>query len=55
MTTFDAILAGQWLFLAYFVGINAGYLAQNLLAILSIRRYLRNSDVGGGGRGVLRR
>ncbi len=47
MTGFDILLACQWMFLAYFVGINTGYLGQNLFAILSIRRYLRISDVDG--------
>jgi cellulose synthase/poly-beta-1,6-N-acetylglucosamine synthase-like glycosyltransferase len=30
----------EWVFLAYFVGINLAYLAQNLVAIRSIRRYI---------------
>ena len=35
----------EWLFLAYFVAINLGYLAQNLVAVYSIRRYLRSSAI----------
>jgi len=35
----------EWLFLAYFLAINLGYLAQNLVAVYSIRRYLRSSAI----------
>ncbi|MDX1482337.1 MAG: glycosyltransferase [Woeseiaceae bacterium] len=40
MTTRDFVLSGQWLFFAYFVGINLGYLAQNVIASATIRRYM---------------
>lgn len=35
----------EWLFLAYFVAINVAYLTQNLVAALSIRRYLRSAAI----------
>ena len=35
----------EWLFLAYYLAINLGYLAQNLVAVYSIRRYLRSSAI----------
>jgi cellulose synthase/poly-beta-1,6-N-acetylglucosamine synthase-like glycosyltransferase len=35
----------EWLFLAYFLAINLGYLAQNLVAVYGIRRYLRASSI----------
>jgi cellulose synthase/poly-beta-1,6-N-acetylglucosamine synthase-like glycosyltransferase len=35
----------EWLFLAYFLAINLGYLAQNLVAVYGIRRYLRSSSI----------
>ena len=44
MTLEDFVIAGQWVFLAYFVGINAGYLMQNVIAAYGIRRYLQTSD-----------
>lgn len=34
--------AFQWLFLAYFVGSNGGYLLLHLLSLLSVRRYLES-------------
>ena len=33
----------EWAFLAYFVGINLAYLGQNLVAVSSIRRYIRSA------------
>ncbi len=33
----------QWIFLLYFVGINLGYLAQNLIAMIGIRKYLQTA------------
>ena len=33
----------EWVFLAYFIAINVGYLGQNLIAIRSIRSYIRAS------------
>ena len=44
MTLEDFVVGGQWVFLAYFVGINAGYLMQNVIAAYGIRRYLQTSD-----------
>ena len=44
MTAQDIILSGQWIFLAYFVGINAGYLMQNVIAAFGIRKYLQTAD-----------
>ena len=44
MTLQEFVLAGQWVFLAYFVGINLGYLLQNVVAAHGIRRYLQTSD-----------
>jgi cellulose synthase/poly-beta-1,6-N-acetylglucosamine synthase-like glycosyltransferase len=44
MTLEQFIVAGQWVFLLYFVGINAGYLAQNVIAAAGIRRYLQTAD-----------
>jgi cellulose synthase/poly-beta-1,6-N-acetylglucosamine synthase-like glycosyltransferase len=35
----------EWLFLAFFLAINIAYLAQNLIAVRSIRRYLRSSAI----------
>lgn len=39
------IEAIEWIFLAYFAGINLGYLAQCLLAVRSVRRYLKSSAI----------
>lgn len=44
MTFQEFVLAGQWVFLAYFVGINAGYLLQNIVAAHGIRRYLQTAE-----------
>jgi len=44
MTLEDLVLGGQWVFLAYFIGINAGYLLQNLIATHSIRRYMLTAE-----------
>lgn len=44
MTVEQLVLGGQWIFLAYFIGINVGYLAQNVIAAWSIRRYMLNTD-----------
>ena len=44
MTLQEFVSAGQWVFLAYFVGINLGYLMQNVVAAIGIRRYLQTSD-----------
>jgi hypothetical protein len=39
----DFVQHAQWIFLLYFVGINAGYLAQNVIATMGIRKYLQTS------------
>ncbi len=44
MSAMDFMLAAQWVFLAYFVGINVGYLAQNVIAAAGIRRYLQTAE-----------
>lgn len=35
----------EWLFLGYFAAINTAYLAQNLVAVRSIRKYIRTSAI----------
>ncbi len=40
----DVVLSGQWVFLAYFVGINLGYLMQNVIAAFGIRKYLQTAE-----------
>jgi cellulose synthase/poly-beta-1,6-N-acetylglucosamine synthase-like glycosyltransferase len=35
----------EWLFLGYFAAINVAYLAQNLVAVSSVRKYLRTSSI----------
>ena len=37
-------MGGQWIFLAYFVGINVGYLTQNVIAAIGIRKYLQTAE-----------
>lgn len=44
MTLETFVTSGQWLFFAYFVGINIGYLAQNVIATHGIRKYLQTAD-----------
>jgi cellulose synthase/poly-beta-1,6-N-acetylglucosamine synthase-like glycosyltransferase len=44
MTLEQFVISGQWVFLAYFVGINLGYLAQNVIAAIGIRKYLQTSE-----------
>lgn len=44
MTLQDIVLSGQWIFLVYFVGINMGYLLQNVVAAHGIRRYLQTAE-----------
>jgi cellulose synthase/poly-beta-1,6-N-acetylglucosamine synthase-like glycosyltransferase len=44
MTMRNWIADTQWVFLAYFIGINAGYLMLNLIATIGIRRYLEVAD-----------
>ncbi len=41
MSLEQAARAGQWLFLGYFVAINAGYLLLYALALVAVRRHLR--------------
>ncbi len=38
------VTSAQWVFLAYFVGINLGYLAQNVIAAIGIRKYLQTAE-----------
>ncbi len=33
----------QWIFLLYFIGINVGYLAQNVIATMGIRKYMETA------------
>jgi cellulose synthase/poly-beta-1,6-N-acetylglucosamine synthase-like glycosyltransferase len=40
----DVVLGAQWIFIAYFIAINLGYLSLNLIATLGIRRYLQVAD-----------
>ena len=44
MTLQQLIVDTQWVFLAYFIGINLAYLAQNVVGTAAIRRYLETSD-----------
>jgi len=44
MTMQDVVVSGQWVFLAYFVGINVGYLMQNVIAAFGIRKYLQTAE-----------
>jgi len=44
MTLQDTVLGLQWVFLAYFVGINLGYLLQNIIAAHGIRKYLQTAE-----------
>lgn len=44
MTVEQFVNSGQWIFLAYFVGINVGYLLQNIVAAYGIRKYLQTAD-----------
>jgi cellulose synthase/poly-beta-1,6-N-acetylglucosamine synthase-like glycosyltransferase len=43
MTLQSFIADMQWFFLLYFIGINVGYLGQNVLAVFGIRRYLETA------------
>jgi cellulose synthase/poly-beta-1,6-N-acetylglucosamine synthase-like glycosyltransferase len=40
MTARDIMLDAQWVFLAYFIAINVGYLTLNLVATFTLRRHL---------------
>jgi cellulose synthase/poly-beta-1,6-N-acetylglucosamine synthase-like glycosyltransferase len=44
MTLQEFVLSGQWVFLSYFVGINVGYLLQNVIAAHGIRCYLQTAE-----------
>lgn len=44
MTLQYVVLSAQWIFLIYFIGINLGYLIQNVLAVWGIRRYLETAE-----------
>jgi cellulose synthase/poly-beta-1,6-N-acetylglucosamine synthase-like glycosyltransferase len=41
----DIVQAGEWIFLAYFAGINLAYLGQCFLAVRGVRRYLRSAAI----------
>jgi cellulose synthase/poly-beta-1,6-N-acetylglucosamine synthase-like glycosyltransferase len=41
----EFVQAIEWTFLAYFAGINLAYLAQSLLAVRSVRRYLKSAAI----------
>lgn len=41
MSTPDLLYAAQWLFLTYFVLLNAGYIALNLLSLFGMRHYFQ--------------
>ena len=44
MTLETFVSSAQWIFLAYFVGINLGYLLQNAIAAWGIRKYLQTAE-----------
>ena len=44
MTIEQFVTSGQWVFLVYFVGINVGYLLQNVVAAFGIRKHLQTAD-----------
>ena len=44
MTLETFVHTAQWVFLAYFVGINLGYLLQNVIAAWGIRQYLQTAE-----------
>lgn len=44
MSMREFALSAQWVFLVYFVGINLGYLLQNIIAAFGIRKYLQTAD-----------
>ena len=44
MSLEDIVLGGQWVCFLYFVGINLGYLLQNVIAAHSIRRYMLQTE-----------
>jgi cellulose synthase/poly-beta-1,6-N-acetylglucosamine synthase-like glycosyltransferase len=44
MSLQNFVLGAQWIFVAYFIAINFGYLSLNLIATLGIRRYLQVAD-----------
>lgn len=44
MNVEQIVVCGQWVFLAYFVGIHLGYLMQNVIASFGIRKYLQTAD-----------
>jgi cellulose synthase/poly-beta-1,6-N-acetylglucosamine synthase-like glycosyltransferase len=41
----ESVQSIEWLFLAYFLAINVGYLTQNLFAVYGIRRYMRSASI----------
>ena len=44
MTLETVVTSAQWVFLAYFIGINVGYLLQNAIAAVGIRKYLQTAE-----------
>jgi len=44
MSAAQIVESGQWIFLIYFVGINVGYLLQNVVAAYGIRKHLQTAD-----------
>ncbi|MFN7087509.1 MAG: glycosyltransferase [Burkholderiales bacterium] len=45
MNTADWIIATQWLFLLYFIGINSGYIMLTLLSLGNLRRYVEEHSL----------
>jgi len=45
MTLQDFIISAQWVFLAYFISLNLGYLMLNLVAMSALRRYLAERSI----------
>lgn len=41
----DVIIAGQWIFLLYFIGLNTGYLLLNVVALFALRRFLEARSI----------
>ena len=45
MTTQDLIFAAQWVFLSYFLLLNAGYIGLNLVSLLGMREHFQGRRV----------
>lgn len=52
MSLSDWIIAAQWFFIAYFIGINSGYMLLNLLSLGSLKRYVETHSLDDMPRGV---